>query len=330
MKHLLKNYVNSKGKDKLFSSNELKDYLISKKRTETEIMQYLLVINCGNLKEHFQRNESNISSIEMNNIVIGTSQVTGLTKETVSKILEDVLYALNINYSLNKFCIPNEGNNDLIFNESSFVPYEIIERELHKADLYAEDGSYNKAIEIYQRIAKSGSPRAMYKLGMCYYDGIGTEKSKEKGLAWLYAAAENGDPSARIKLGDYYYFNDDILKRDFSKAYELYSGPGVLAVNPRIKKNIVSIINQKKTNFIVLVLGGFVTFLMWLLLFINPQSVHHGSILVGWGIPLTIVPTLIYGFACYLYKKLKYNNLKILITVMLMIWSIYPLILAIN
>lgn len=330
MKHLLKNYVNSKGKDKLFLSNELKDYLISKKRTETEIMQYLLVINGGNLKEHFQRNESNLSTIEMNNIVIGTSQTTGLTKETVSKILEDVLYALNINYSLNKFCIPNEKSNDIVIKESSFVPYEIIERELHKADLYIKDGSDNKAIEIYQRIAKSGSPRAMYKLGMCYYDGIGTEKSEEKGLAWLYAAAENGDPEARIKLGDHYYHNENILDRNFSKAYDLYSGVGVLAVNPAIKTKLVNILNQKKINLIVLIISGFLLLLMWIFLFTNPISIHSGNNLIGWGIALSTLSTIIYSGMWVLYHFLKYNNVKIGITIMMIIWSIYPLILSIN
>lgn len=332
---LLKNFISQFGKDALFDTDKLIEFftynkVAYNKVNKKELYQLVLILKCGNISDFIERNETKITSVEINNIIIGCVRDTGLSRETVKTHLYDILFSLGIDCEYEKFFIPSEASDDIEYTETSFISTGHISNELSRADKFINNGVQDKAFEIYIKLAKSGSAAAMYNLGMCYFDGIGTEKSEEKGLKWIEAAAANGDARAKIKLGDYYYFNDNIVKRNFSKAYELYSGIGVLTVNPKIKNNIVNILNQKKINFIVLTLGAILTLIMWLFLFINPQSVHHGSILVGWGIPLTIVPSLIYGFACYLYKKLKYTNLKILITAMLVIWLIYPLILAIN
>lgn len=327
---LLKNYIAQFGKDALFDTDKLIEFLTDKKVNKKDLYQLVLILKCGNILDFVERNETKITSVEINNIIIGCVRDTELSRETVKKHLYNILYSLGIDCEYEKFFVPSEASEDIEYTETSFISTGHISNELSRADKFMNNGVQDKAFEIYIKLAKSGSAAAMYNLGMCYFDGIGTEKSEEKGLKWIEAAAANGDARAKIKLGDYYYFNDNIVKRNFSKAYELYSGIGVLTVNPKIKNNIVNILNQKKVNLIVLALGAVLTLIMWVFLFINTQSVHHGSTLVGWGIPLTIVPTLIYGFACYLYKKLKYNNLKILITGMLIIWAIYPLILAIN
>ncbi|MCD8028134.1 MAG: sel1 repeat family protein [Erysipelotrichaceae bacterium] len=184
-----------------------------------------------------------------------------MIRETVKKHLYNILYSLEIDCEYEKFFAPSEISEDIECTESSFISSGHLANELAKAESLMNNGAVDKALELYTKLAKSGSPVAMYNLGMCYYDGIGTEKSVEKGLKWIEAAAGNGDARAKIKLADHYYYNENIFNRNFSKAYELYSGPGVLAVNPSVKRNIVSIINQKKTNFIVLILGGILTFL---------------------------------------------------------------------
>lgn len=327
---LLKKFISQFGKEALLDTNKLTEFFTNEKIDMKEFYQLILILKCGNVFDFIERNEAKITSIEINNIIIGCVRDTGLSTETVKKHLYNILFSLGIDCEYEKFFIPSDSLNNIEFAESSFISTEHTAGEISKADKLMSDGKQDKALEIYTKLAKSGSPTAMYNLGMCYFEGIGTNKSEEKGLKWIEAAAANGDARAKIKLGDYYYFNDNILKRDFSKAYELYSGVGVLTVNPKVKNNIVNILNQKKVNLIVLVFGAILAIIMWVFLFANTQSVHHGSVLIGWGIPLTIIPTLLYGFACYLYKKLKYNNLKILITAMLIIWSIYPLMLAIN
>ncbi len=327
---LLKNYISQFGKDALFDSDKMIAFLAENNVNEKNIYQIVLITKCGNISDVIARNETKITSVEINNIIISCVRETELSRETVKKYLYDILISLGVDCEYEKFFVPSESSDNIEYTESSFISTRHIANELSRADALMNNGAQDKALEIYIKLAKSGSPAAMYNLGICYFDGIGTEKSEEKGLKWIEAAANNGDARAKIKLGDYYYFNDNIINRNFSKAYELYSGIGVLTVNPKVKNNIVNILNQKKINLIVLVLGAVITLIMWIFLFVITQSIHHGSTLVGWGIPLTIIPTLIYGFACYLYKKLKYNNLKILIIGMIIIWSIYPLILAIN
>lgn len=330
MRKVICSYISKYGKSELFDTSKLEEYLVSNNVSEKDVCQLILILKFGNLKDYVERSEGSITSVELNNLIIGTERFTNLNRETVNKYLYDILISLGIDCEYEKFFVPLEASEDIEYTESSFISSGHLASELAKADRLMNNGAVDKALELYTKLAKSGSATAMYNLGMCYFDGIGTEKSEEKGLKWIEAAAANGDARAKIKLGDYYYFNDNIVNRNFSKAYELYSGIGVLTVNPKIKNNIVNILNQKKVNLIILALGAVLTLIMWVFLFVNTQSVHHGSTLVGWGIPLTILPTLIYGFACYLYKKLKYNNLKILITGMLIIWAIYPLILAIN
>lgn len=331
MRELLSKYISLNGENSIFDTGKLQEYLLSCNADAKEVFQIILILRCGNIKEYVERNDKSFSSVEINNIIIGCEKQTGLNMETVKKCLYNILMSLGIDCRYEKIFIPSTDNGSYEFTETSFIPTDEIENELEKAEVFINgENEIEKAIEIYIRLAKAGSPTAMYNLGMCYFDGIGTEKSEEKGLKWIEAASKNGDPRAKIKLGDYYYFNNNIFKRNFNKAYDLYSSPGVLTVNPSIKHNIVNILNQKKTNFIVLVFGGILTVLIWVFLFLYPSLTHNAHNLIGLGIPLTVISSLIYGGACYLYRVYKYNNLKIIIDLMMLIWSIYPLVLTIS
>lgn len=331
MRDLLSKYISLNGESSIFDTDKLQEFLMSSNADAKEVLQIILILRCGNIKEYIERNDKNFSSAEVNNIIIGCEKQTELNRETVKKCVYDILIVLGIDCNYEKFFIPSDVNDSYDFTETSFISTDEIEKELEKAELFFSSGNENdKAIEIYIKLAKAGSPRAMYNLGMCYFDGIGTEKSEEKGLKWIEAAAKNGDPRAENKLGDYYYFNDNILKRNFNKAYEMYSAPGVLTVNPKIRDNIVNILNQKKINFVVLIFGGILTVLMWLFLFLYPSLTQNAHNLIGLGVPLTVFSSLIYGGTCYLYRLYKYNNLKILINLMMFIWSVYPLVLSIS
>lgn len=342
MKELLKSYISQFGTESLFDADALTDYLTEHKANDKQICQIVLMIKCGNIKEYIERNDGGLTSVELNSMIIGCMNGTGLSREVVKDYLYCILCALNIDCAFERVLLPVEenavgrayeklqSNKDLHFVETSYIPYESIEKELNIADSFFKHKHEDLAFDVYLRLAKAGCPQAMYHVGIMYFDGLGTEKSAEKGFKWVCAAAENGDPRAKARLGDYYYQNDDIFKRNFQKAYELYSGAGVLTVDPKIKGKIVNILNQKKINFIVLIFGALLSVFMWVFLFSNSPSVNSGVGCIGWGIPLTIIPTLIYAFACYLYSFNKYNNLKVFITAMTIIWSIYPLILALN
>lgn len=52
------------------------------------------------------------------------------------------------------------------------------------------------AFKYFEQAAKSNIPEALYCLGVCYKDGIGTSKNKEKALEYLKRAKELGEPRA--------------------------------------------------------------------------------------------------------------------------------------
>ena len=157
-------------------------------------------------------------------------------------------------------------------------------------------------------------------------DGI---RTKELGMYWIEAAAKNGEPRACEKMGDYYYSRYEFDTTQY-KALEMYSSPGVLTINPRVKERIVNILNQKRINLLVLSASGVLLLLMWVFLFVVNVSVHHTSNILGLGIPMTILSTIIYALSWGYYKMTVYNNVKWFSVLMLLFWSIYPLVLAIN
>lgn len=52
------------------------------------------------------------------------------------------------------------------------------------------------AFKYFEQAAQSNIPEALYCLGVCYKDGIGTSKNKEKALEYLKRAKELGEPRA--------------------------------------------------------------------------------------------------------------------------------------
>ena len=59
-----------------------------------------------------------------------------------------------------------------------------------------------KAFKWYNLAAEQGSPEAMFKLGVYYYDGIGgADKDTEQALSWFGEAAGQGIPAAQFNFG---------------------------------------------------------------------------------------------------------------------------------
>jgi len=62
------------------------------------------------------------------------------------------------------------------------------------------DGNPQLASRIMMELARNGDTRAQFHLGEFYLQGIGTEKSLEKGKYWLRKAAGRGSIAAKSKL----------------------------------------------------------------------------------------------------------------------------------
>ena len=55
-------------------------------------------------------------------------------------------------------------------------------------------------MEWFTSAARAGNPTAMYNLGLCLENGLGTKADPEAALSWYRKAAELGKPEAKQKL----------------------------------------------------------------------------------------------------------------------------------
>lgn len=93
--------------------------------------------------------------------------------------------------------------------------------QLKLANHYKNDSMQSKDVfTLYQKASQKGegNPEAIYNLGMCYDQGRGTKISKVNAQKCFEIAAKKGYPLANQALGRYYYFGEDGIERDYSKA----------------------------------------------------------------------------------------------------------------
>lgn len=68
---------------------------------------------------------------------------------------------------------------------------------------------YKKAIDGYIKVANEGNISFQYRLGNCYYKGIGVKKDIDEGIKWYLKAAENKNEQAIISLYFIYKYGVD-------------------------------------------------------------------------------------------------------------------------
>lgn len=64
----------------------------------------------------------------------------------------------------------------------------------------------DKAMQCYEAAVEKGDPYALYNAGVCYLYGIGAEKDLLKAFDYVTKAALKGHPAAYRVWGDYYYY----------------------------------------------------------------------------------------------------------------------------
>ncbi len=258
----------------------------------------------------------------------------------------------------------DKGDVSLDTYNGYFIPKDEIDRMLQKADSHLLFFRYDKAVEIYRELSKVGSAIAQYKLGLCYEYGIVTEPDKDLALSFYAASAKNGYSKAAQKVGDYFFYSGSPFENCYDIAYRYYMLPGAEASfndkgddylmtgaqtasvfqnakanepnhtyskdsSSSVKENVTRIINQRKMNLILLVIGGIAAVMLIVFLLMNQVSVHHGYNLLGLGIPVTVIACLIYLCEIVYYSVTKYNSLKYLTVVMMAIWLVFPIFLVV-
>lgn len=341
MNQTLIEYVKLNGSDALFQTEQLRSFFSQRGGEMKYACQLSLVLDCGDIRDIAARAEEKVSGVALNTAIINTVRNTGLKQTVVQELFSDIFCALDIRFEDTTLRGFDTETGEEVTVETLLSPAEE-SIQIKKAQNLVSSGTPDavaSAVDIYNRLAAAGSAEAMYRLGLLkkaelendlnriYNKTLTAEESKketETVRRLFAAAAANGVVEAKAELGDLYY-----EEHKLDKAYEYYSAPGVVSVKPDTKERIVSILNQRKTNVLVMILSGVMLIGMWAFLFAVPASVHHGAALYGLGIPLTAVATLIYAVQGVLLKLLRYQSLKALPFAMLLIWLIYPLVLAI-
>lgn len=335
MIHVLQNYYKVFGEKALYNYKELEEYLLNNNVNMSTVHQVILVLSCGNVQATLERSANTVTSVEINTMIVSCYQKSGLNPETIKTLLFDILKSLNIECEYNSFYLPNENSKEinsydsLKITASSFVSQDEIKEGLNKA-YSLHDSDPEEALRLYYVLAKCGSASAMLNIALFYYTGKGTEKDEEKAMKWFEAAAANGEPRANYYLGNYYYYNPDIIKRDFKKAYEYYTAPGGYFVHKDTKDKVNTILNKKTTNLITLCLSGISIIIMWIFTITLHLTVHNSINVIGWGIAFSIIATIVFGGMIYIFKITLYRDIKYFVPVLSILWAIYLLILVIN
>lgn len=79
-----------------------------------------------------------------------------------------------------------------------------------------------KAVELFEKAATAGNPRAQINLGILYLRGQGVPRDLVSARAWLEKAAAGGDPQAMYTLGRALDEGTDLVPADPVRAADLY------------------------------------------------------------------------------------------------------------
>ncbi len=74
--------------------------------------------------------------------------------------------------------------------------------------------NYERAISVYEKLAKKNYTRAAMRLGHMYRDGIGVEKNIEKAIEYYTFAGERGNSAGCLYLAKMYLYGDHGVEVD--------------------------------------------------------------------------------------------------------------------
>ena len=90
-----------------------------------------------------------------------------------------------------------------------------------KAMIYYNQRRYKESLTMFIELAQYKYAPAIYRIGLCYYNGTGLSKDYEKAFKFIADASRRGEPNAMYDLATMYY-NGIGTTKDESLAHELY------------------------------------------------------------------------------------------------------------
>ena len=109
------------------------------------------------------------------------------------------------------------GGSDQLGTAISVVP-EGVPQDTKEALEAFKKQDYQSAFKLYKESADANNTTAQNALSYLYFNGLGVEKNKEKGIFWLVKAAKNEDTRAQNDLGMMYLTGQNV-KQDSNSAF---------------------------------------------------------------------------------------------------------------
>lgn len=314
--HTLREIISRSGKEILTNPDELDAILREKKASSTLSLQLLLFLHTSNFKKYLSQKEIGLSMIDINTLVLNGERTTGMNRDTVKNILIALLYGLSIPTDLATVHIP--GNYDKTHHKeirlSEYDGDRAYLKQIDIAILEKDERKLSDAIPALHRMVQAGNPWAQYYLGLCYYEGICTEKNIRSALELFAASVNGGCIEARAMLGDCFYYGT----WDHTKAFEHYTTVGTVALSKKRQKNLKSLIQEKKTNFHLLIFNGILLFSLILFnVFLFKGSFSVDAVKHPVSIFVSVMLALFYGTAVAELKFKPYCSIQWLAPLML-------------
>ena len=86
------------------------------------------------------------------------------------------------------------------------------EAQLFLGQIYLLENNYQEALYWHELAAHQKNPVALYNLGYLHFNGLGTEKNRDKGIEFYTQAAYKGDVKAMSILGNLFFDSNDSPK----------------------------------------------------------------------------------------------------------------------
>lgn len=168
------------------------------------------------------------------------SDVADFVMEIDGYTVDSELHTLSMTHGVHRVKVRARGYEDYIdeFELNSLSPSAIDytfsltptptegEAQARMAAEYMQDSNFTRAFELYQMAARNGSTAGQNGLGEMYYYGNGVAKNKEEAAKWFQLAADKEMPEALCNLGNMYHKGEGGIKKDDSKAVQLFRKAG--------------------------------------------------------------------------------------------------------
>ena len=237
----------------ILTVENVEEALIDNDCDDTVRMQLCIFIKEGNVTRYITQTEPGLCSLEYNNIILSTTERTGLDQTTVIALLNVILGALSIAPEQHDSVRISNGKMQPIKavtskgDEAALLRVRLILEEYASGD-DVEERDLEKTLKDLNRMADAGIPDALYMKGVCYLVGIATPKDPIEARRYLMAAARGGSSEANAVLGDACFEKTGFNLGSMTEAYERYTAFGATALSEKRQNNLKTLIEERELN----------------------------------------------------------------------------------